>query len=107
MQYCDTPWDAIEDTIRRVRSAHPVIDAIYHTGDIVDHGVWETTENGNRQIMDRVYNLLKQVFPNTPIYNAIGNHEGKIFFYNLVATLKLSVFLQPNQQTCKLSLSML
>lgn len=79
MQYCDTPWDAIEDTIRRVRSAHPVIDAIYHTGDIVDHGVWETTENGNRQIMDRVYNLLKEVFPNTPIYNAIGNHEGKIF----------------------------
>lgn len=76
IQYCDTPWIAVEDTIRRIKNAHPDIDLIYHTGDIVDHGVWETTEAGNRRIMDRVYNLFKEHFGNIPVYSVIGNHEG-------------------------------
>lgn len=49
---------------------------VYHTGDIVDHGVWETTFDGNRAIMDRVFNLLREVFGNVPVYSSIGNHEG-------------------------------
>lgn len=57
--------------------AHPDADIIYHTGDIVDHGVWETTESGNVQIMDRVYNLFRQYFGNKPVFNVIANHEGK------------------------------
>lgn len=75
-QTCDTPWRSIEDTLRRVRAAHPDADYIYHTGDIVDHGVWETTEAGNRAIMDRVFNMFREVFGNTPVFHAIGNHEG-------------------------------
>jgi sphingomyelin phosphodiesterase len=49
---------------------------IYHTGDIVDHGVWETTESGNIQIMERVFNLFKEVFGSTPVFHVLGNHEG-------------------------------
>jgi sphingomyelin phosphodiesterase len=74
---CDTPWVAVEDTLRRIRDSHPNVDIIYHTGDIVDHGVWETTEQGNIQIMDRVFNLFKEYFPNTRIYHVLGNHEGE------------------------------
>jgi hypothetical protein len=41
-----------------------------------DHGIWETTEVGNRRIMDRLFNMFKEVFGNTPIFHVLGNHEG-------------------------------
>lgn len=49
---------------------------IYHTGDMVDHGIWETTFDGNRAIMDRIYNRMREIFGNIPVYSSIGNHEG-------------------------------
>ncbi|XP_055522495.1 sphingomyelin phosphodiesterase-like [Wyeomyia smithii] len=48
---------------------------IYHTGDIVDHGVWETSFGHNIRTMNRLHNKLLEAFPDTPVYNAIGNHE--------------------------------
>lgn len=75
-QSCDSPWRAVEDVLRRVRLAHPDADYIYHTGDIIDHGVWETSFDGNRRIMDRVFNMFREVFGNTPVHHVLGNHEG-------------------------------
>lgn len=49
---------------------------IYHTGDMRDHGIWETTVEGNRRIMDRLFNLYREVFGNIPVYHVLGNHEG-------------------------------
>lgn len=49
---------------------------IYHTGDMRDHGIWETTHDGNRRIMDRLFNLFREVFGTTPVYHVLGNHEG-------------------------------
>lgn len=74
-RYCDSPWNAVEDAIRRVKAAHPDADYIYYTGDIVDHGIWETTVEGNIAIMEKTYNLFKSVFGNTPVYPILGNHE--------------------------------
>ncbi|CRK90511.1 CLUMA_CG004132, isoform A [Clunio marinus] len=74
---CDTPWRAVEDTLRRARAAHPDADAVYHTGDIIDHGIWETTFDGNRAIMDRTFNMFREVFGNTPVFHVLGNHEAQ------------------------------
>ena len=50
---------------------------VYHTGDLIDHGIWETSRSGNQVIMDRVYNMIREVFGNIPVYSVLGNHEGK------------------------------
>ncbi|XP_062542368.1 sphingomyelin phosphodiesterase-like [Armigeres subalbatus] len=72
---CDSPWDAVDDVIDHVADNHPDAAYIYHTGDIIDHGVWETSVSHNIQTMNRVYVKLAERFPNTPVYNIIGNHE--------------------------------
>lgn len=64
--------------MRRIRSQHSQIDLIYHTGDMVDHGIWETSEAGNRRVIGRIFELFNQIFPNVPVYSTIGNHEGNI-----------------------------
>ncbi|XP_055629840.1 sphingomyelin phosphodiesterase-like [Toxorhynchites rutilus septentrionalis] len=72
---CDSPWEAVEDVIDHVVEHHSDAAYIYHTGDIIDHGIWETSVGHNIGSMNRVYMKLLDVFPNTPVYNIIGNHE--------------------------------
>ncbi|KXJ72005.1 sphingomyelin phosphodiesterase-like [Aedes albopictus] len=72
---CDSPWKAVEDAVREAGRRHPDAAYVYHTGDIIDHGVWETTISGNVQSITRTNNLLKEVFGATPVYNVLGNHE--------------------------------
>lgn len=72
---CDSPWDGVEDVIDHIAEHHADTTYIYHTGDIVDHGVWETSVGHNIQSMNRVYVKLLEAFPNTPVYNILGNHE--------------------------------
>ncbi|XP_053681968.1 sphingomyelin phosphodiesterase-like [Sabethes cyaneus] len=72
---CDSPWVSVEDTIDHIVENHPDAAYIYHTGDIIDHGVWETSIGHNIRSMNRLHNKLIEAFPNTPVYNAIGNHE--------------------------------
>lgn len=35
---CDSPWEVVEDAVRFARANHPQIDAVYITGDYIDHG---------------------------------------------------------------------
>ncbi|XP_055586711.1 sphingomyelin phosphodiesterase-like [Uranotaenia lowii] len=72
---CDSPWKAVEDAVRQAARSHPDATYVYHTGDIVDHGVWETTVPGNIASITRTMNLLRDSFPGKPIYNVLGNHE--------------------------------
>jgi predicted MPP superfamily phosphohydrolase len=51
------------------------IDYIYMTGDIVDHGVWDTSIPKNTESIKKVLTALKMEFPNTPVYPILGNHE--------------------------------
>lgn len=78
---CNIPWETVENTFRRIRDAHPDIDMIYHTGDIMDHGVWETSRPGNIATINRIYDAMRNVFGNIPVYSALGNHEGNEKFY--------------------------
>ncbi|KAL1391554.1 hypothetical protein pipiens_003132 [Culex pipiens pipiens] len=72
---CDSPWDAIEDVIDHVAEFHPDAAYIYHTGDMIDHGVWETSIGHNIGAMNRIYSKLIRTFPDTPVLNILGNHE--------------------------------
>lgn len=35
---CNSPWEAVEDAFRSARAQHPQVDAVYITGDLIDHG---------------------------------------------------------------------
>nr|XP_055629854.1 sphingomyelin phosphodiesterase-like [Toxorhynchites rutilus septentrionalis] len=72
---CSSPWKAVENAIREAERQHPDADVVYHTGDIVDHGIWDKTVSGNIDSMNRVYSLLKEVFQNRTIFNVLGNHD--------------------------------
>ncbi|XP_058467459.1 sphingomyelin phosphodiesterase-like [Malaya genurostris] len=72
---CDAPWESIEDTIDHIVEHHSDAAYIYHTGDIIDHGIWETSVGHNIRSMNRLHRKLIEAFPSTPVYNIIGNHE--------------------------------
>lgn len=72
---CDTPWDTVEEVINHMAENHADAAYVYHTGDIIDHGVWETSISHNIESMNRLHNKLLEVFPDKPVYNIIGNHE--------------------------------
>ncbi|XP_055585560.1 sphingomyelin phosphodiesterase-like [Uranotaenia lowii] len=72
---CDSPWRVVEDVIDHVAEHHGDADYVYHTGDIIDHGIWETSFAHNIRTMNRVYMKLLEVFPDTPVFNILGNHE--------------------------------
>lgn len=48
---------------------------MYFTGDIVDHGVWETTIEKNIKSLNKIYFQIRETFGNIPVYPIIGNHE--------------------------------
>lgn len=51
------------------------IDYIYYTGDVIDHGVWETSVAENSRSITKTFEALRTVFEDIPIYPIIGNHE--------------------------------
>lgn len=48
---------------------------IYFTGDIVDHGIWSTSIDGNKVSISKINQLFAEVFENVSIYPVLGNHE--------------------------------
>lgn len=63
------------DAMTHINRTHEPFDWIIFNGDIVDHGVWETSVEGNIDAMDKVYDLLYETFSDTVIYPVLGNHE--------------------------------
>lgn len=51
------------------------ISYVYFTGDIVDHGVWETSFKGNIESINKTYSQIYETFRNIPVYPIMGNHE--------------------------------
>ncbi|KAK0094986.1 hypothetical protein PV326_009487 [Microctonus aethiopoides] len=72
---CDVPWHAVVDALDHMKEQHENIDLIYFTGDVIDHGVWETSREGNTKSLVKNFNKMKDIFGNTPIYPIVGNHE--------------------------------
>ncbi|XP_012143489.2 sphingomyelin phosphodiesterase 1 isoform X1 [Megachile rotundata] len=74
-QSCDTPFHAVIDALTQINDTHKDIDAIYFTGDIIDHGIWETSKEGNIESLMQIYDKIKDTFKNIPVYPIFGNHE--------------------------------
>ena len=72
---CDTPWHSIIDALTHIKDTHQNLDYIYFTGDVIDHGVWETSNKGNKESIEKVYNKMHEMFKNIPVYPILGNHE--------------------------------
>ncbi|KYM84646.1 Sphingomyelin phosphodiesterase 1 [Atta colombica] len=73
--YCDSPWHAIIDVLDHVIAEHQNISYVYFTGDIIDHGIWETSIKGNIESLNKSYLQIYETFKNIPIYPILGNHE--------------------------------
>lgn len=71
---CDTPWHAVEDALQHITDTHSEFDYVYFTGDIIDHGVWETSKEGNIDSLDKIYRKISETFV-VPVYPILGNHE--------------------------------
>lgn len=72
---CDAPWHAVVDALDQIKNTHKDLEYIYFTGDIIDHGVWETTKEDNAETLTKSYNLIYNTFPDKKIFPILGNHE--------------------------------
>ncbi|KAI4503369.1 hypothetical protein M0802_001591 [Mischocyttarus mexicanus] len=72
---CDTPWHSVVNALAHIKSTHRNIDYVYFTGDIIDHGVWETTLKGNIESLNKNYAEIYKHFKDIPVYPVLGNHE--------------------------------
>ncbi|XP_039305802.1 sphingomyelin phosphodiesterase 1 [Solenopsis invicta] len=73
--FCDSPWHAVVDVLDHIRTQHQNISYLYFTGDIVDHGVWETTIEGNAESLNKTLHQIYETFKDVPVYPVLGNHE--------------------------------
>ncbi|MCL4137566.1 UNVERIFIED_CONTAM: hypothetical protein GTU68_006698 [Idotea baltica] len=53
------------------------IDYIMCTGDLVPHHIWKINRQSNIEVIREIADMLLYYFPNTPVYGAVGNHEGQ------------------------------
>jgi sphingomyelin phosphodiesterase len=72
---CDSPWHTVVDVLNHIRAQHQNISHVYFTGDIVDHGIWETTFEGNVKSLNKGYLQIYKTFENISLYPILGNHE--------------------------------
>ncbi|XP_026274503.1 sphingomyelin phosphodiesterase [Frankliniella occidentalis] len=75
---CDIPWETVEDFIKHTQEkylADGKVDLIYFTGDVIDHGVWDTSRETNVQILRNTFASMKQAFGDVRVLPIVGNHE--------------------------------
>ncbi|KAF7647303.1 hypothetical protein LDENG_00174420 [Lucifuga dentata] len=73
---CDSPWDLINSSVYAMKDILPHPDFIVWTGDDTPHVPNE--DLGEEMVLHIISNLthiINQVFPNTKVYSAMGNHD--------------------------------
>ncbi|XP_026883006.2 acid sphingomyelinase-like phosphodiesterase 3b [Electrophorus electricus] len=73
---CDSPWDLINSSVHAMRDILPDPDFIIWTGDDTPHIPNE--DLGEEAVLSIIGNLthtIKELFPNTKVYSALGNHD--------------------------------
>nr|XP_020445893.1 acid sphingomyelinase-like phosphodiesterase 3b isoform X2 [Monopterus albus] len=94
---CDSPWDLINSSVYAMREILPNPDFIIWTGDDTPHVPNEDLGvEAVLQIMRNLTHTIKQVFPKTKVYPALGNHDyhpksqlpaGPNYIYNQTAEM--------------------
>uniref|UniRef100_A0A914XPI5 Sphingomyelin phosphodiesterase n=1 Tax=Plectus sambesii TaxID=2011161 RepID=A0A914XPI5_9BILA len=73
---CDIPFELFENTLQHISATEKNLDYIVITGDMEAHDPWDYTRDKTTSNIANITATLLRYFPNTPIYEAIGNHEG-------------------------------
>ncbi|XP_062890929.1 acid sphingomyelinase-like phosphodiesterase 3b [Mobula hypostoma] len=74
--FCDSNWDLINLSIYTMRELHPRPDFILWTGDDTPHVADEKLgEDAVLSIIGNLTHLIREVFPDTKVYSAMGNHD--------------------------------
>ncbi|XP_006631446.3 acid sphingomyelinase-like phosphodiesterase 3b [Lepisosteus oculatus] len=94
---CDSPWALINSSICAMRDILPDPDFIVWTGDDTPHVPNEQLgEEAVLSIIGNLTDIIRQVFPDTKVYSALGNHDfhpksqlpgGPNYMYNRTAEL--------------------
>ncbi|XP_042544657.1 acid sphingomyelinase-like phosphodiesterase 3b [Dipodomys spectabilis] len=94
---CDSPWTLINSSIYAMKEIEPKPDFILWTGDDTPHVPNESLgEEAVLRIVQLLTALIREVFPDTKVYAALGNHDfhpknqfpaGSNNIYNQVAEL--------------------
>ncbi|OCT96319.1 sphingomyelin phosphodiesterase [Xenopus laevis] len=71
---CDLPLHTIQSLLRHVSAQGPY-QAVYWTGDIPAHNVWQQTRANQLDALKTVTGLIQKYLGTMPIYPAVGNHE--------------------------------
>ncbi|XP_063706470.1 sphingomyelin phosphodiesterase-like [Culicoides brevitarsis] len=72
---CDMPLETLRNAFHTMNQLHGDADHVYFAGDIIDHGVWETSTYGNIINIETIMALMKIELPLVPIFATLGNHE--------------------------------
>ncbi|VDO44572.1 unnamed protein product [Haemonchus placei] len=72
---CDIPYRTLRNMLEHIKSTHE-IDYIMLSGDFINHADWSYSKDEHVGALRNVSALIRQFFPMTPTYWAIGNHEG-------------------------------
>ncbi|KAM6216972.1 acid sphingomyelinase-like phosphodiesterase 3b [Rhynchocyon petersi] len=94
---CDSPWALINSSVYAMKEILPQPDFILWTGDDTPHVPNEKLgEAAVLEIVERLTKLIREVFPDTKVYAALGNHDfhpknqfpaGSNTIYNQVAEM--------------------
>ncbi|KAL6109768.1 smpdl3b [Pungitius sinensis] len=73
---CDSPWLLINSSVHAMKDILPDPDFIVWTGDDTPHVPNEDLgEEAVLHIISNLTNIINQLFPNTKVYPALGNHD--------------------------------
>uniref|UniRef100_A0A0N4ZDK2 Sphingomyelin phosphodiesterase n=1 Tax=Parastrongyloides trichosuri TaxID=131310 RepID=A0A0N4ZDK2_PARTI len=72
---CDIPYRTFINAMEHI-SKNDKFDYIIVTGDLESHDIWDYTKSRTMTNIMNITSILNNYFPNTPIYQATGNHEG-------------------------------
>ncbi|KAK2490388.1 hypothetical protein MC885_011020 [Smutsia gigantea] len=73
---CDSPWVLVNSSVYAMREIEPEPDFILWTGDDTPHVADERLgEAAVLAIVERLTKLIREVFPETKVYAAMGNHD--------------------------------
>ena len=72
---CDVPEWTFRDMMQQISQNHPDIDFILMTGDFPPHDIWLQSWASNIEHSTVGLQVLKEYFPNTPVFPCLGNHD--------------------------------
>ncbi|GMR31696.1 hypothetical protein PMAYCL1PPCAC_01891, partial [Pristionchus mayeri] len=75
LENCDLPYRTYEAAMKHISETHKDLNYIVITGDFEAHDLWDYSKEKTEANIANVTEVLVRYFPNTPIYESVGNHE--------------------------------